>query len=307
MNFVAHDKVIDNTPIKKGQIKDDREILRARDYMKKNRNMDNLIVMKFGSVPAGAGAIFRTLRYPKSIYHIEYVIDVFQSLPNVTTKFLYLERNFFKTVLSHYQLDGGFVPHAKQMEKFAKFIRSEFKLIEARRPNLWRRVHYEWLLAFNKDQFLVFVNALIEFLEWKDCTEVNIADLQGIIRPGKRKTGLHKHLFNFSMALDWRIDIPPLLNTSGWNLAEEDYSDSSDLWLPPPNVSFLLNPSSKFPSNPPKHNNLKNPRLPITSSAAVRNKRTSSDAAPHPHPPRAKGHNLGPKIHRIQVRDSRAR
>ena len=228
MKFLTSERIgydiHESPPYRGNRTVHNREILHTRDYFERTaRGRDNLIMMKYNSIPTGFNPKTRNPPNPKTLYHIEYVLDVFESLPNVNIKFLYLERNFFRTVLSHPSFDGGFEPHALMMEKYARFIRSEYYLTEARKPNLWRKIHYEWLQLLNLEQFGVLIIKLIEFLEWKDCANVDMVDLHSIIQPSRNYTVYSRSQHDFSMGLDFHIDIPPVFSY------EENFPVAQDL------------------------------------------------------------------------------
>jgi len=269
MHFV--DKTIkgygtETTPLKKGRTMWNRELWHTRDYMEQHPEMQNLMRMKFNSVPMGMGPLYRTGNPPKRIYHIEYVLDVFKGMPNVTIKYIYLDRNFYKTVASHYLLDGGFEGHALMMERYARYIRSEFNLIQARTSsNICRTVHYEWLQKFSLGQFGAFIGALIEFLEWKNCQNVDIEALYAMIRPSSTKTVANELQYTYAMGLDWQMDeIPLLLNTTELGYGDDviDFGASFDMWNAAYRQNIAAERHPQIPSNTSAHHASK-PNKPV--------------------------------------------
>ena len=181
-------------------------------YMRSHESITNLLRVDDASLPYGLGSKFRVTTNLRAVYEVEKVAKIFHQYndSNVIVKYIHLHRNFYRTVNSHSSLDGGFRKHALMLEKYTHFIQSEYARTEVYKPSIWRTVRYEWLHLLNVTEFTLFIDALIEFLEWEDCRAVNITMLQRMIKQ-PRNTTVNKRDFEFATSLDTEIDTIPLL------------------------------------------------------------------------------------------------
>lgn len=197
-------------------------------YMRSHESVQNLLLVDETSLPSGLTSKTRVTSNLRAIYEIEKIAKLFhQSHSNVTVKYIYLHRNFYKTVNSHSALDGGFRRHAVMLEKYAHFIRSEYARTELYKPSIWRAVRYEWLHLLNATDFSHLIDTLVEFLEWKDCTHVNMTRLQLIIKQPRIST-FNKRDFQFATSLDTEIGIPFLIDNPLWDEEVAAHAMTSD-------------------------------------------------------------------------------
>ena len=181
-------------------------------YMHSHRDVKNLLHIDEESLPTGTGKLFRLKYNLKSRYDLVNIAQYFQGRKNVTVKYIYLHRNFYKTVRSHPQFDDGFHNHALMLERYAQFIRSEYAAAsKQQRDHLWRAVRYEWLHDMNITNFSEFLNRLTVFLGWKDCKNINVTKLYGMIKP-PQNTPVNMKDLEFTNSLDTHVDIPFLLD-----------------------------------------------------------------------------------------------
>lgn len=105
-------------------------------------------------------------------------------------KFLYLTRDFYRTVASHPEFDGSYVEHAKVLHDFVQYLLSEYNTINSKKPNsgnLWRQISYEWFTEMRNCTELV--TSVVQFTGWQDCDITRAcAKLNHTIIPPKLKS-----------------------------------------------------------------------------------------------------------------------
>jgi hypothetical protein len=108
-------------------------------------------------------------------YNLKWMFNAFQSL-NVTTKFLFLNRDFYRTVYSHTNFDSNIMEHTRVMSTFLNHIYYSYNMTESIVPDTWARLDYEWLS--NATNCEPIISALADFLGWdkglekKACVEI---------------------------------------------------------------------------------------------------------------------------------------
>ena len=215
-------------PSKKSSTPNSSHIIAVKDhisavnkYMLSHRNVKNLLHIDEESLPTGTGKKFRLTKNLTPRYALVNILNYFRSRnADVNVKYIYLHRNFYRTVRSHPQFDDGFRNHALMLERYAQLIRSEYATASARDRELWTAVRYEWLHVMNITQFANFVNKLVDFLEWKNCKSIDISKLYGMVRKSK-KTQVNDPDFEFANSLDTEVNIPFLLDLSAEDNAED--------------------------------------------------------------------------------------
>ncbi len=128
-----------------------------------------MLVVEDGLFPSGS-----TLRESSALqkksdgkYDLEWIYDQTNLVGNITMKMLYLNRNFYSTVASHSNHNGGFMRHAAVLNDFAWYIFSEYERIDAKDPDVWRQISYEWFTSLPDCPKLI--EALADFLGLKNC------------------------------------------------------------------------------------------------------------------------------------------
>lgn len=142
-------------------------------YMKKFRRMHSstrqIQLIEDSSFPAELNQRNSSAAQKKKYnpYNLEWLYDQLHRDGGVDIKFLYLTRDFYRTVASHPEYDGDFASHAKVLHDFVWYIHSEYKTINKKERNLWRQVSYEWFTELKDCDKLV--TSLVQFLGWQDC------------------------------------------------------------------------------------------------------------------------------------------
>ena len=171
--------------------------------------VDKVLVLEDGSLPTDK--LFRnsTMEQKKSTakYDIEWIYDRTHDM-DVNVRFLHLSRDFYRTVASHPEFDGGFNKHADVLHSFLKYIDSEYARIEAKQPNLWRTIYYEWFQDLSNCTALA--SAIIDFAGWNDCdVEFACEILTKTIRKSTKRTVVNTD-FAYSNSLNTTLSIPVL-------------------------------------------------------------------------------------------------
>lgn len=142
-------------------------------YMKKLRRLYSTTrqvqVIEDSSFPAGPNCRNSSAKQKKNYnpYNLEWIYDQLHQDGGVSIKFLYLTRDFYRTVASHPEYDGDFATHAKVLNDFVWYIHSEYKIINKKERYLWRQVSYEWFTELRDCDKLV--TSLAQFLGWQNC------------------------------------------------------------------------------------------------------------------------------------------
>jgi hypothetical protein len=173
------------------------------------RNLTGVLVLEDQSFPSDnllrTSTALQKKANPK--YDLEWIYNQTR-LTDITAKFLYLSRDFQRTVASHRDFDGGFEQHAEVLHEYAKHIHSEYEAISAKQPGLWAQVHYEWFTELRNCTALV--SAIIDFAGWDQC-DVDLACqvLPQILRNGTARTVNATELV-IAQSLELPMPIPAL-------------------------------------------------------------------------------------------------
>jgi hypothetical protein len=151
-------------------------------------NQNSVLVLEDQSFPSGnllrTSTALQKQAHPK--YDLEWIYSQTRRT-DIRAKFLYLSRNFHRTVSSHSEFDGGFEQHAQVLHEYAHHIKSEYEAVSAKQPGIWAQVHYEWFTELRNCTALV--SAIIDFAGWDAC-DVDYACqiLPLILRNGTTRT-----------------------------------------------------------------------------------------------------------------------
>lgn len=126
------------------QVEDFRSILEVSKHAK--APLSDVLVVEDASFPSG-----RHLRYGSDAtkkangrYDLEWIYDQITTVGDISIRFLFLNRNFYRAVASHVDFDGSFHRHAEVLHNYTWYIHSEYERIQRKRPDLWRQIKYEW-------------------------------------------------------------------------------------------------------------------------------------------------------------------
>ena len=205
-------------------------------YMNVHSDVKNLLYLDESSLPSGTGRKFRVTTNIREVYDVEKVANYFRHKSDISVKYIYLHRNFYKSVRSHLNLDGGFHKHALMLEKYAQFIRSEYARTELYMPSIWTAVRYEWLHVLTMKEFETLIYKIIEFLDWKDCSNVNISRLHRTIK-SPQNSPVNVKDFEFAGSLDTDINIPFLMDLPN---GDDDVISRLKTKMRQPNLSLEL-------------------------------------------------------------------
>jgi hypothetical protein len=140
-------------------------------------------------------------------YNVEWLYD--QTVKTgASIRFLHLTRDFYRTVASHADFDGGFENHALVLKSFQEHIHSEYEIIEARQPGLWRQIHYEWFTDMRNCTALA--SAIIGFAGWDNCDVDFACELLHKTLRNSTKRSTNETDYAFAQSLNASIPIPDL-------------------------------------------------------------------------------------------------
>jgi hypothetical protein len=140
-------------------------------------------------------------------YNVEWLYNEI-ALTGTSIRFLHLTRDFYRTVASHADFDGGFVNHALILKSFQEYIRSEFERIEVREPGLWRQIHYEWFAELRNCTALA--SAVIDFAGWDNCDVDFACEVLHKTLRNSTKRSINETDYAFAQSLNASIPIPDL-------------------------------------------------------------------------------------------------
>jgi len=133
--------------------------------------LKNLLVIEDSSFPTGHiarnSSVGNAGKKENILYDLEWIHNSLRKAQNTTTRFLYLNRDFYRTVASHPEFDGNYQTHAKVLHDFVWYINEEYQRIEAKESGLWRQINYEWFTQM--DDCPSLVASVADFLGFKTC------------------------------------------------------------------------------------------------------------------------------------------
>jgi hypothetical protein len=128
-----------------------------------------VLVVEDASFPSGNDVRIGTNAQRKAHgkYDLEWIYDEIRSVGDIGVKFLFVSRDFYRTVASHPEFDHGFEAHAQVLHDYAWYIHQEYQRIDAKEPGLWKQVNYEWFTERRDCQALV--REVAHFLDLGTC------------------------------------------------------------------------------------------------------------------------------------------
>ena len=146
--------------------------------------------------------------FPNGYYDLEWVYDQVKAIPDINIKFLYLSRDFYRTVASHIEFDDTFNDHALVLYDFIWYIHQEYNRINNKEPDLWGQITYEWFTELKNCQNLV--NTIAKFMDWDGCNIVKACDrMKTTLRPQKPKV-VNETDMQYSKTFKAQLPIPYL-------------------------------------------------------------------------------------------------
>jgi len=130
----------------------------ARDLQEVSPHKLNFLTIQGWSFPSGLGKSKRNPPWPISISKL------FDTLsPEMTVRFIVLQRPFAKCVFSHRWWDGGLVAHALKLAEYLKYFGEVLNSIPREQ---WRILPVECLYK-NKETREKILQRLMEYLDWR--------------------------------------------------------------------------------------------------------------------------------------------
>lgn len=132
--------------------------------------LPNVLVVEDASFPLGKHHRMAPTDAAKKLdgrYDLEWIYDQINAVEDIKVKFLFLSRDFYRSVASHPEFDDSFQQHAEVLHDFLWYIHSEYVRIDSKQPGLWRQIEYEWFTEQRDCQALV--TELVAFLELTQC------------------------------------------------------------------------------------------------------------------------------------------
>lgn len=128
-----------------------------------------VLVVEDASFPSGDTLRHSTYAEKKAVgkYDLEWIYHQITKIRDIDVKFLYLSRDFYRTVASHPEFDGGFEQHAQVILDFIGYINHEYQTINKYDPHIWRQISYEWFTDMKDCPRLV--SALVDFIGLGSC------------------------------------------------------------------------------------------------------------------------------------------
>jgi hypothetical protein len=175
----------------------------------RTQGADKVSVIEDQSFPMDFLKRNSTMEEKKSVfkYNVEWLYNQTERT-GASIRFLHLTRDFYRTVASHADFDGGFKNHALVLKSFQEHIRSEYEITEARQPGLWRQIHYEWFTDMRNCTALA--SAIIEFAGWDNCDVDFACELLHKTLRKSTKRSVNETDYAFAQSLNASIPIPDL-------------------------------------------------------------------------------------------------
>jgi len=183
---------------------------RIRDRPYHNKWNNKIAIIEDSSFPTGNCSRVSSPVEKKGLhlYDLVRLHHRTRSAYNINLKYLYLNRDFYRTVASHPEFDGTFQRHAQVLSDFIGYLGTEYAAINAAERGLWRQVSYEWFTEMKNCTQLV--SAIIGFVGWDGCDiEEACANLRNVIRqPTVKEVNATDKAF--ADAFDVKLPIPYL-------------------------------------------------------------------------------------------------
>lgn len=128
-------------------------------------------------------ACFRKISAATGIYQVAHNYESLSRSP-ASVKFLLLDRAFPAATWSHKSWDGGYIPHARLMAIYKRFLSAEAASIPQPRKN-WAHLRYESLCQTGPAQLSV-ARKLAEFLNWPVSNSILQQSLQNAFHPSSK-------------------------------------------------------------------------------------------------------------------------
>lgn len=172
----------------------------------------NVVMLEDASFPSGEysrGTEFQGPIDPQ--YDIAWTHNqLLQSKTHVNVKYLYLNRDFYRAVASHPEFDKGFQRHAQVLHAYMWHINSEYAKINAKQPDIWRQISYEWFTNMDTYNCTATVSAIVHFLQWDHCdVEFACKMLQETVHK-ERKKDVNTADFAYAQTFNVTLPIPVL-------------------------------------------------------------------------------------------------
>lgn len=174
---------------------------------------NDVVIIEDASFPSGRN--FREAEESGSgQYDLEWTQrELHTHVPGIRVRYLHLTRDFYRTVASHPEFDGGFQKHARVLHSFVLRINSEYNKITHKYPDIWRQISYEWFTNLDVYNCTTIVSAVIDFMQWDHC-DVGAA-CQKISTVIRRETKKEINLVDFAHAKAYDVTTPiPVLDIS---------------------------------------------------------------------------------------------
>ena len=146
-----------------------RSIMEASKHAKAPKN--NVMIIEDASFPSGLNNRFGSHQDIKSTghYDLEWIYNEINEIKDIKLKFLFLSRDFYRTVASHIQFDENFEKHAQLMHTYTWYIHSEYEKITQKESDLWKQIRYEWFVDLHNCTRLVYEIAAFLELSQDSC------------------------------------------------------------------------------------------------------------------------------------------
>lgn len=168
----------------------------------------HVLVVEDSSFPSGNSLRISTHAEKRELgkYDLYWIYDHITQVKDIDVKFLYLNRDFYRTVASHPEYDGGFEPHARVIHDFIGYLGEEYQLISRHDNNIWKQISYEWFLDMKDCPKLV--SALADFIGLGSCNiEAACASLSSTLKKGANKP-VNTTEFQIAQNFDASLPIP---------------------------------------------------------------------------------------------------
>lgn len=174
-----------------------------------NNSNSKVLIIEDQSFPTDGEKRNSTNAFKKTSgkYNLEWVYDQARAT-NVGTKFLYLNRDFYRAVASHPEFDGGFERHAQVLHDFVWYIHSEYVLIEHKEKGLWGQVNYEWFTE--RENCTALVSAVIEFMNFDHCDVTFACQVLNSTIKHSRKRFVNESDYAYAQSFNTTLSIPVL-------------------------------------------------------------------------------------------------
>jgi hypothetical protein len=188
----------------KHQSQDFRSILEVSKHVR--APAPQVLVVEDASFPSGkdlrVGSYAQKKAHGK--YDLEWIYDEIHAVGEIGVKFLFVSRDFYRTVASHPEFDNGFEAHAQVLHDYAWYIHQEYQRIESKEPGLWRQIAYEWFTEMKNCPALV--KEVAQFLDLGTCNiELACQKLASVVRKESVKT---VNATERAIAMSFNVSVP---------------------------------------------------------------------------------------------------